>query len=261
MTTVRTPAVAGLFYSADARELRAALEAYLQAVRSSGPPPKAMIVPHAGYIYSGPIAASAYARLAQARDIIKRVILLGPAHRFRFRGLAASRDDAFSTPLGVIPVDTKLVQRILSLPQVHLSDEAHAGEHSLEVHLPFLQVTLNDFSLVPLAVGDATPAEIGEVLDLLWGGTETLIVVSSDLSHYYDYETARRMDRATTRAIEALAPQSIQEEGACGRVPVRGLLVAARKHGLKAQMVDLRNSGDTAGSRDEVVGYGAYVFL
>ncbi|MEJ2687489.1 MAG: AmmeMemoRadiSam system protein B [Gammaproteobacteria bacterium] len=260
MSTVREPAVAGLFYPDDPEELRTMVNGLLAAARTEEPAPKALVVPHAGYVYSGPIAASGYARLAGVRSTIRRVVLLGPAHRVGFRGLAATTADFFVTPLGSIPVDRPAVDDILSLPQVHALDEAHAQEHSLEVHLPFLQACLQDFTLVPLVVGDASAEEVDEVLERLWGGPETLIVISSDLSLDHDDETARRLDTATSHAIEALRPEDIHYEQACGRNPVGGLLVAARKHGLHGKTIDLRNSGDTAGGRDQVVGYGAYVF-
>ncbi len=263
---VRKAAVAGLFYPDDPEELATTVRTLLaEAARDAaaeppGPPPKAVIVPHAGYVYSGPVAASVYARLLPLRGRIRRVVLLGPAHHAYVRGLAASRADAFDTPLGRIPVDRAAVERLLAtFPQVVLSDEAHAREHSLEVQLPFLLATLGDFELVPLAVGDATPDEVAEVLDALWDGPETLIVVSSDLSHYYPYRVARQLDLATTRSIEALDPAGLHEESACGRIPVQGLLVEARRHGLRCRTVDLRNSGDTAGPRDRVVGYGGYL--
>jgi MEMO1 family protein len=261
MTAIRTPVVAGSFYPATTRELRATITAYLKGAHAAGPIPKAIIAPHAGYIYSGPVAASAYAHLAAVRGTIRRVVLLGPAHRDACKGLAASSAEAFATPLGTVPVDRQALARVLALPQVQILNEAHALEHSLEVHLPFLQEVLGAVTLIPLVVGEATPEEVGEVLDVLWDGPETLIVISSDLSHYYDYDTARRLDQATSRAIEALRPQDIRSEQACGRNPINGLLYAARKHGLHARTVDLRNSGDTAGPRDEVVGYGAYVFV
>jgi hypothetical protein len=190
---------------------------------------------------------------------VHRVVLLGPAHRVAFRGLAASSATAFRTPLGDIPLDAAALESLRALPQVRVLDQAHALEHSLEVQLPFLQTVLKDFALVPLVVGDATYAEVAEVLEKLWGGAETLIVISSDLSHYHDYATAQRMDTATSQAIAALQPERIDYENACGRTPVGGLLTAARAHGLHAEIVDLRNSGDTAGPRDQVVGYGAYV--
>jgi AmmeMemoRadiSam system protein B len=260
MSSARRPAVEGLFYPAEPTELRAMIRRDLAACEVSGAAPKAIIAPHAGYVYSGPIAASVYARLAQARESISRVILLGPSHRVPFRGLAASSADAFETPLGSVPVDREAIETLLRLPQVRVLDAAHAQEHSLEVHIPFLQVILAAFTLVPLAVGDAGPEEVAEVLQAVWGGEETAIVVSSDLSHYHDYETARRRDEATSRAIEGLRPEDIQHEDACGRDPVNGLLRVARARGLRATTLDLRNSGDTAGSHDRVVGYGAYAF-
>lgn len=260
MKTIRPPAVAGLFYPADADELRTQIDALLrQASAPATPTPKAVIVPHAGYVYSGAVAASAYAALRSLHDQVTRVVLLGPAHRVAFRGLAASTADAFHTPLGDVPVDHATLARLRELPQVRMIDQAHALEHSLEVQLPFLQMTLKSFTLMPLVVGDATYAETAEVLERLWGGPETLIVVSSDLSHYHDYTTARRMDEATSRAITELRPERIDYEDACGRTPVGGLLTLVRARGLRVEVVDLRNSGDTAGPRDQVVGYGAYV--
>jgi AmmeMemoRadiSam system protein B len=224
--------------------------------------PKAVIVPHAGYVYSGPVAAAAYVRLRPGRGVVRRVVLLGPSHHVPFRGLAVPATEAFATPLGEVPVDRQAVERILALPSVREFDGAHADEHSLEVQLPFLQEVLEeqpgDFALVPIAAGSAPPEEVASVIEALWDGAETLFVVSSDLSHYHDYETARRLDAATCRAIEAMRPEDIGEEDACGRVPVRGLLLAARRHGLRARTLDLRNSGDTAGPRDRVVGYGAW---
>ncbi|QQS53362.1 MAG: AmmeMemoRadiSam system protein B [Candidatus Competibacteraceae bacterium] len=261
MQTVRTPAVAGLFYPADAAELQTQVRGFLDQVKPpTEPPPKAIIVPHAGYIYSGPIAASAYARLRAARDIIRRVVLLGPSHRVGFRGIAISGMEAFATPLGRIAIDRAVLEQLEQLSDVGVLEQAHAQEHSLEVHLPFLQEVLDNFKLVPLVVGEARPAEVGVVLEALWGGPETLIVISSDLSHYHDYATARLLDDTTSKAIEALRFEDIGYEQACGRNPVNGLLWVARRKGLHGETIDLRNSGDTAGSRDQVVGYGAYVF-
>lgn len=260
MQTVRPPAVAGSFYPADPRQLRRAIQELLQQPETAATVPKAIIAPHAGYIYSGPVAASAYARLRSGRTRIRRVVLLGPSHRVAFRGLAVSSADRFSTPLGDVVLDRQSIESVLRLPFVQSLDQAHAVEHSLEVHLPFLQEVLEDFSLVPIVVGDAEPEQVEQVLDLLWDGDDTLIVVSSDLSHYHDYATARRMDGATSRAIEHLQPEAIGFHDACGRLPVSGLLLEARKRGLHAATIDLRNSGDTAGSKDRVVGYGAYVF-
>ena len=261
MSRVRPPAVAGAFYPDDPAELAAMIDTFLAQADADGPAPKAVIAPHAGYVYSGPIAANAYAPLRRKAGEIKRVVLLGPSHRVPFRGIAAPTVDYFRTPLGDIPIDRQAIQAITDLPQVSLRDDAHAWEHSLEVHLPFLQRVLGDtFTLVPLVVGDATYEEVEEVLNRLWDGDETLIVISSDLSHYHDYVTARRLDTATSAAIEALDPYAIDYEQACGRIPVGGLLLAARDHGLHARTLDLRNSGDTAGPRDQVVGYGAYAF-
>ena len=252
-----------MFYPADPQELHGLMSQYLQHVvipENNDSVPKAIIAPHAGYVYSGPVAASAYARLQPAHDRIKRVVLLGPSHRVPLFGLATSSVDQFDTPLGPVKLDREAINSIADLTQVRQLDEAHVMEHSLEVHLPFLLEVLDDFKLVPLVVGDAQPAEVAEVLERLWGGPETLIVISSDLSHYHDYATAQRLDNATSKAIEGLQLEDIHSENACGCVPVSGLLHLARKKGLQAETIDLRNSGDTAGSKDQVVGYGAYVF-
>jgi AmmeMemoRadiSam system protein B len=252
-----------MFYPADPAELHGLMAQYLQHVTAPADKnsiPKAIIAPHAGYIYSGPVAASAYARLLPAHDQIKRVILLGPSHRVSLFGLAISSVDQFDTPLGSVKLDREAIDSIADLPQVRQLDEAHSMEHSLEVHLPFLLEVLDDFKLVPLVVGDAQPGEVAEVLERLWGGPETLIVISSDLSHYHDYATAQRLDSATSKSIENLQLEDIHSENACGCVPVSGLLHLARKKGLQAETIDLRNSGDTAGTKDQVVGYGAYVF-
>jgi hypothetical protein len=236
------------------------LEHFLEDARTDQPAPRAMIVPHAGYIYSGPVAASGYARLLNSAGVYTRVVLLGPAHRVAFPGLAATSATVFATPLGDIPVDQTAISRLAELPQVHILDEAQRLEHSLEVHLPFLQVTLGDFSLVPLVVGDTTAEEVCEVLELEAQAPGTLLVISSDLSHYHDYATATRMDNDTSRHIEVLDYTGIGYGQACGRNPVSGLLLYAQRHALVAETIDLRNSGDTAGPRDQVVGYGAYVF-
>jgi AmmeMemoRadiSam system protein B len=220
--------------------------------------PKAIIAPHAGYIYSGPVAASVYARLKPLRGVVQRVVLLGPSHRVGFEGVALSSADCYETPLGRIALDRPAVEALADLPSVRVFDAAHAREHSLEVHLPFLQAVLGELTLVPLVVGDAAPGQVAQVLERLWGGPETLIVVSSDLSHYHDYATARRLDAATSQAIEQMRFEDIGYDDACGRIPVSGLLHYARHHGFRVQTIDLRNSGDTAGGRDRVVGYGAY---
>jgi AmmeMemoRadiSam system protein B len=248
---IRDPAVAGMFYPADPAELRRMVEELLAAEPAgAGPSPKAVIAPHAGYIYSGPTAAGAYARIRS--DGIRRVVLLGPSHRVFLNGVGASSAAEWSTPLGNVPVEAPA--------DIPVNDIAHAEEHSLEVQLPFLQVVLDGFTLVPLVVGEASTEAVADILAALWGGDETLIVISSDLSHYENYETARQLDAAASRAITELDPEGLNAGSACGRIPIRGLLHLAGQKGMRVEQVDLRNSGDTAGSRDQVVGYGAYAF-
>ncbi len=262
MLNVRPAAVAGAFYPGEAAALAAEVGSYLSessAPRHAGPAPKAIIAPHAGYIYSGAIAASVYARLAPLRGRVRRVVLLGPAHRVHVAGMAVPSVEAFASPLGVVRLDAELLGRVASLPGVEVSDRAHALEHSLEVHLPFLQAVLGEFALLPVVVGDASPHAVRALLELCWGGGETLVVVSSDLSHYLPYDDARRRDRDTAAAILALDATLVPED-ACGAAPINGLLAFARAHGLRVEGLDLRNSGDTAGSRDRVVGYGAFAF-
>jgi len=256
----RLPAVAGMFYPQDPEDLRAAVNQYLLSDDKPARLPKALIVPHAGYIYSGSVAGTAYASLEAGRDTIKRVVLMGPSHRVPLIGLATCSAEHFLTPLGTIKVDQASIAALQKYPQVHNMDEAHALEHSLEVQLPFLQMVLNDFELVPIVVGDSSIEDVSTILEALWGGDETLIVISSDLSHYHDYKTAQQMDARTSEAIETLSPEKIQYDDACGRNPVRGLLQVARQRHFHVKTLDLRNSGDTAGPRDQVVGYGAYLF-
>lgn len=260
MSTVRPAAVAGMFYPGDAATLAAEVASYLaDAGAASAPPPKALIAPHAGYMYSGAIAASVYARLAPLAGRIRRVVLLGPVHRVPVRCAAVPSASAFASPLGEVPLDAGAIAALRELPGVEVNDRAHAQEHSLEVHLPFLQSVLGDFALVPVAVGDASPSEVCRILEAVWGGPETLVVVSSDLSHYLPYEAARRRDADTSRSILGLEATLVPEE-ACGAAPINGLLTFARRHGLEVEGIDLRNSGDTAGSKDRVVGYGAFAF-
>ena len=259
LSSVRRPAVADRFYPGHPDSLRQMVDELLEAARApENASAKALIVPHAGYIYSGPVAASAYRMLQSRRDKTRRVVLLGPSHYVYLRGIALPDATAFITPLGSIDVDQEAIEAIRDLPGVVSMAAAHEHEHSLEVHLPFLQTVLDDFKLVPLVVGDIEPSAVAAVLETLWGGEETLIVVSSDLSHYHDYSTAREIDRHTSRAIEALAYSEIRPEHACGCMPLNGLLYLARQRGLEVTTLDLRNSGDTAGPRDRVVGYGAY---
>jgi AmmeMemoRadiSam system protein B len=257
--TARPAAVAGTFYPAD----RESLETMVQALLAVSDPgsnaglPKALIAPHAGFIYSGEVAASAYRMLEEAQGQITRVVLLGPAHRVYLRGMALPSVEAFDTPFGRIPLDHAGIDVALALPGTVISDEAHAQEHCLEVHLPFLSALLEEFSLIPIVVGECPPEEVARVLEALWGGPETLIVVSSDLSHYHAYETAREIDAATSSDILARAT-NLTGEQACGAHAINGLMVAARKFGLGVRALDVRNSGDTAGDRRQVVGYGAY---
>lgn len=259
MQSIRPPAVAGSFYPDNPHELRAMLAEYLEQAEPSVTAPKAMIVPHAGYIYSGVCAAKAYARLAPKHAMIKRVVLLGPSHHVAFTGLALSSADVFNTPLSDIPLDKKAIDSLLQFPFVAYLDQAHALEHSLEVQLPFLQMTLDDFSLVPIVVGDCPAEQIALVLALFYDQSNTLIVISSDLSHFHDYATAQRLDQETSEKIEKLDYQHLDYDSACGRVPVSGLLALAKKKSLQIKTIDLRNSGDTAGDKSRVIGYGAYV--
>jgi MEMO1 family protein len=259
MDNVQRACVAGIFYPGEPDKLSRLVAAMVDEAPAEGPAPAAIIAPHAGYIYSGPIAARAYARLAPLRGTVERVILIGPAHRLAFRGIAAPSAESFETPLGTVPVDRAAIARILTQPGMQVNDAAFDGEHCIEVQLPFLQTVLGAFRLVPLIAGHAGAKDVADILDALWTGPETLPVISSDLSHYHDYDTARRRDAETARAIEAMAGERLDYDDACGRTPIAGLLQVARSRGLAAQTVDLRNSGDTAGPRGEVVGYGAWV--
>jgi len=257
MLNVRLPAVAGRFYPSNPAELEAQITQMLDsAVDQQLTRRKALIVPHAGYIYSGPVAASAY-QLLRNNQSINKVVLLGPAHYVSVRGLATSSAQAFESPLGSIPLDEQAIEMLQKLPQVECSDAAHAPEHCLEVQLPFLQSVLGDFKLIPLIVGFASPTEVAEVLAKVWGGDETLILISSDLSHYHDYETAQHIDTDTSLSICSL-DSDLQGEQACGCYAVNGLLSLARARNMQIKQLDLRNSGDTAGDRARVVGYGAY---
>lgn len=260
MMHVKRPVVAGLFYPGAADDLKATLDRLMQTAETSAEDrPCALIAPHAGYQYSGPIAASAYATLAPWADQIHRVVVLAPSHRVGFRGIATSSADVFQTPLGDIPVDRNAVKQLRGMRGVLTLDDAFAQEHALEVQLPFLQTVLAGFELVPLVVGEADTEEVSQVIDSLWSD-ETLVVVSSDLSHFLDYNSCQQRDRSTTALIENLQSDDIGPHDACGAFPVRGLLKSAQRHGWRVRTLDLRNSGDTAGDRSRVVGYGAYEF-
>lgn len=254
----RPAAVAGLFYAADAATLRQDVMQMLRNAPKGAADPKALIVPHAGYRYSGTVAAAAYQALGGIADRVERVVLVGPAHRVRLEGMAVPAVDAFATPLGDVPVDRQARDAVLALPAVQVSDRAHAQEHALEVQLPFLQVGLGDFRMLPVLVGDCPPESVASLLDCVWGGAETLIVISSDLSHFHAYEDARRIDARTSRRILSRCADLGGDE-ACGAAAVNGLMVAKQASRLDIEQVDLQNSGDTAGDRTRVVGYGAYV--
>lgn len=260
--SVRHPAVAGLFYPADPDKLREALR---QAFADAVPPPadatapKALIVPHAGYPYSGAVAASGYLRLTPARNTITRVVMLGPSHRVHVAGMAAPVDNLFDTPFGMVLIDADLRGAIRDLPGVILDDLPHFHEHSLEVQLPFLQTVLDEFTLLPLSVGDTTTEHVATVLETVWGGPETLVVISTDLSHYHHYDKAQRVDTKTAAAIVAGKAATIRSRDACGSQPLRAILEVATRRDLSIEVIDLRNSGDTVGDRERVVGYGAFV--
>jgi AmmeMemoRadiSam system protein B len=264
MAGIRSAAVAGAFYPRDAQVLRRVVWECLDSARASFAPtttwPKAVIVPHAGYVYSGAVAAPAYLALSAGSDVIHRVVLLGPSHRVPFEGLAVPEHESFETPLGRVRIDETSRRDLLSARLVQARDDAHRWEHALEVQLPFLQEVLESFSILPIVIGHVSSERVAAVLERVWGGDETVIVVSSDLSHYHPYNDAKRIDATTAEAIERLEPARIHHDDACGRTGIQGLLTTAKHHGLSAQRLDLRSSGDTAGRRDEVVGYGAWAF-
>lgn len=258
MPGIRQPAVSGTFYPGFGPALKAAVDRCLPTARLGSAVPKAIIVPHAGYVYSGPVAGAAYALLEAGRTTIRRVVMIGPAHRVPFEGIAVSRATSFRTPLGDVPVDVRSVDIALSLPHVRVVEAAHAPEHCLEVQLPFLQTVLVSFSIVPLLTGHTTAESVASVLQGLWDGGETLILVSTDLTHYLPYNEAKETDARTAAAVLELNPDAIGHEDACGSTALRGLLLTARRLGLRIEQLDLRNSGDTAGPRDAVVGYGSF---
>ena len=254
---VRHPAVAGVFYPDNPVQLGQAVDNYLAENPCVGPVPKVLVVPHAGFIYSAPVAARAYNLLAPIAARIRRVVLLGPSHRVPLNGLALPGVDCFETPLGTVQIDNLLTYSLESLPQVEVLSPCHAAEHSLEVQLPFLQRLIPAFKLLPLVVGHCAPRRVAEVLEMVWGGDETLIVISSDLSHYHSYREALEIDRQTSYGI-CVCRSDLDGDEACGCNALNGMLLLARRLGLQVELLDLRNSGDTAGDRERVVGYGAY---
>ena len=256
--TTRQPAVAGAFYPDSATVLDSFISELLNDSPQRSLSPKVLIVPHAGYIYSGPTAATAYKLLEPLKNSVRRVVLLGPSHRVPFEGLALPDCEAFATPLGNIPLDTQTMQALSRFAQIQTLDSAHTQEHSLEVQCPFLQMILKNFKLIPIVVGDATPLAVAEVIDYLWGGPETLIIISSDLSHYHNYEEASYRDNLTVKAIEQLSA-NLTGGQACGCYPLNGMMKVAQRRGMEVVTLDVCNSGDTAGDKDRVVGYGAFV--
>ncbi len=261
MKKIRKSAVAGTFYPADKDQLQQMIEQYIYDAPIANKVPKVIIAPHAGYIYSGALAGSVYARLIPDKKSISRVVLIGPSHRVGFHGIALSTAEQFSTPLGLIDVDIESIKRLSQLPYINYMDQAHELEHSLEVHLPFLQTVLEQFTLVPVVCGDASADQVCTLLEQFWGQPETLIIISSDLSHFLDYESAKKKDKATSELIEQLKFEQLNGKSACGYIPISGLLALARKKDLHVKNIDLKNSADTAGISDKnrVVGYGTYV--
>ena len=258
--SIRQPAVAGTFYPEDPEVLRNTVQHLLEEAKQHSPAPKALIVPHAGFMYSGPIAASAYASLINQKDKIKRIILLGPAHTVFLRGIAYDPVDQFATPLGIINQDKELLEKISLLPYVHALPQAHQMEHCLEVQWPFLQMIFSQFTLLPLVVGETSEEDIAKLIALAGAGEDTLIIISSDLSHYLPYEMAQKTDSSTCLSIDTLENESISHHGACGYYPLCGFLHFARQNQYYGRLLDLRNSGDTAGSKEKVVGYASYHF-
>lgn len=259
MPEVQAPSVAGLFYPADATTLQSMVDGLVEGAAAEPIRPKALIAPHAGYPYSGAIAGTAYAGVRHLAGKITRIVLIGPAHRYAFTGVAVPNAQAMATPLGTLAVDRDAIDQLLSIGSVRQLDRAFDGEHALEVHLPFIQRVFGDVRIVPLLVGfESTPEAVDSVLERLWGGPETLIVVSSDLSHFLTYDAAWQIDSATARTIERLGWSDLSAERACGHLPIAGLLRRGRALDLRVTTHDLRNSGDTAGGRDRVVGYGAF---
>jgi len=259
-TDIRLPGVAGMFYPDDPIALGAQVMHYLNGAEADRTDAKAIIAPHAGYAYSGAIAGTAYAAIRHLAGSVRRIILVGPAHRYGFAGIAVPSAQALSTPLGLVPVDRAALASVIDGRDVRVLDRAFDGEHGLEVHLPFIQCVFDSVTVVPLLVGDAAPALVVRTFAKLWGGQETLFVISSDLSHFHDYATAQKLDLGTSQRIEAIQAKDLNGRAACGYLPISGLLGQAATLDLRSTTIDLRNSGDTAGPRNRVVGYGAYTF-
>ena len=260
MPVIRQPAVAGTFYPDDSVELETVIKNFIANNQKTGPVPKAIIAPHAGYIYSAPVAASVYSIFQNASNDIRKIVIFGPAHRLPFDGLAIPSVEQFATPLGTIALDTMSLKTLEDNQLAIVLDKAHEYEHCLEVQLPFLQTLFDSFTLTPVLVGHCDASRVEQALELLWGDQQTLIIISSDLSHYHSYEDAKVLDQRATLAIEQLDSDTLDANLACGSIAINGLLKVAKKHRLKAETIDVRNSGDTAGPQEQVVGYGAYAF-
>ncbi|MCH2206337.1 MAG: AmmeMemoRadiSam system protein B [Lentisphaerales bacterium] len=259
MGNIRRAAVAGTFYYNSPTRLLTYVNELLDHATDQPDVGKAIIAPHAGHIYSGPIAASAYRSLRKRQKQIKKVVLIGPSHYVGFMGLATSTADHYETPLGLIPLDTELANQALEIKEVVTMDHAHLQEHSLEVHLPFLQATLNDFTLLPIVIGETSNETIAAVLSKVWGGDETLIICSTDLSHYMDYNGAQTKDQKTVQSILNGNLENLTHNNACGLTPIKGLIKTIKQKKLTTKLLDLRNSGDTAGDKERVVGYASFL--
>jgi len=255
---IRPAAVADIFYTANGTELAAQVSDFMDADEVTNIVPKALIVPHAGYIYSGGTAGKGFALVKKLTAAVNKIVLIGPCHRVWIQGLAIPDCQYFETPLGKIEVDSKTLNELVKFPQVTISDQAHAQEHSLEVQLPFLQSIFDQFKLIPLVAGEVSEDAFIEVLEYLWGGEETLIVISSDLSHFLDYDAAVAIDNKTSQAIESFEAGSINSDMACGSAGIKALLSLAKNKNLHVKTIHQCNSGDTAGDKDRVVGYGTY---
>ncbi len=251
--------VAGLFYPSEPEELKSMLETFVNTAKSVNNLTRAVIAPHAGYVYSGPIAGSAYKALYSSKENIKNVIILSPSHNCSFDGVATHSAQAFSTPLGDIEVNQELKEKIASLPFIKELDEAFIREHALEVHLPFIQYVLPHAKILPLVVGQTYPEEIQMLIETLWNDPSNAFVISTDLSHFLSYMQAQKLDSLTAKQFERKLFQEIHHEQCCGYFPVRGMLKFAKEHGLKISTLDLRNSADTAGDKGRVVGYGSFM--
>ena len=251
--------VAGLFYPAEPKELREMIEVFISNAKVAQNLTRAIIAPHAGYVYSGPIAGSAYRALYSSKETIKNVVIMSPSHNISFDGVATHSADSFSTPLGDLHVNKEIKETISNLPFVKELDNAFIREHALEVHLPFIQHTLPQAKIVPLIVGHTYPEEIQMLLETLWPDPTNAFVISSDLSHFLSYVQAQKIDSLTAKQIEKLLYKEIHHEQCCGFFPLRGLLKFAKEHGLKITALDLRNSADTAGDKGRVVGYGSFI--